>query len=82
MKRRTKAAFDEFLVAEIWQDGMSQEETYNAVEIKKTYFLRSFDCAAAGSNGIPADIAKLIADYPTKLATIRETLTSLLAAQG
>ena len=38
--------------------------------------------AAEGRGEVPADIAKLIADHPAKLAIIRETLTSLLAAQG
>lgn len=38
MKRRTKTAFGEFLVNEIRQAGMSQEEFYNAVGIKKPYF--------------------------------------------
>lgn len=38
--------------------------------------------AAEGRGEVPADIAKLIANHPTKLATIRETLTTLLAAQG
>ncbi|WP_077533472.1 hypothetical protein [Massiliimalia massiliensis] len=38
MKRRTKTDFGEFLVAEIRQAGMSQEEFYNAVGIKKPYF--------------------------------------------
>ena len=38
MKRRTKTAFGEFLVAEIRQAGMSQEEFYIAVGIKKPYF--------------------------------------------
>ena len=38
--------------------------------------------AAEGRGEVPADIAKLIADHPAKLAIIRKTLTSLLAAQG
>lgn len=41
-----------------------------------------YDLAAAGRDEIPADIAKLIADHPTKLAIIRETLTTVLAAEG
>lgn len=38
--------------------------------------------SAEGRGEVPADIAKLIADPPTKLAIIRETLPTLLAAQG
>lgn len=38
--------------------------------------------AAEGRGEVPADIAKLIADHPAKLAIIRETLTTLLASQG
>lgn len=38
--------------------------------------------AAEDRGEVPADIAKLIANHPTKLAIIREPLTTLLAAQG
>ena len=38
VKRREKTAFGEFLVDEIRQTGMSQEEFYHAVGIKKPYF--------------------------------------------
>ena len=38
MKRRTKTAFGEFLAEEIRQAGMTQEEFYTAVGIKKPYF--------------------------------------------
>ena len=38
--------------------------------------------AAAGRSEIPADIAKLITDHPLELDKIRDTLTTLLAAQG
>lgn len=38
MKRRAKTAFGKFLVDEIRQGGMSQEEFYNTVGIKKPYF--------------------------------------------
>ena len=38
MNRRTKTAFGEFLVDEIKQAGISQEEFYTAVGIKKPYF--------------------------------------------
>lgn len=114
MKRRTKTAFGEFLVNEIRQAGMSQEEFYNAVGIKKPYFYdlltaspppidlqnrmltvldettgadnerrnRLYDLAAAGRSEIPADIAKLISAHPLELDKIRETLTTLLTAQG
>ena len=41
-----------------------------------------FNLAAEGRGEVPADIAKLIANHPTKLAIIREPLTTLLAAQG
>lgn len=113
MKKRAKTPFGEFLVDEIKQAGMSQEEFYTAVGIRKPYFYdlltatppptelqnrmltvletatganpdrrtRFYDLAAQSRNEIPADIAKMIADHPAKLAIIRETLTSLLAAQ-
>ena len=38
MKKRQKSAFGEFLVEQIKIAGMSQEEFYNAVGIKKPYF--------------------------------------------
>lgn len=38
--------------------------------------------AAEGRGEVPADIAKLIAEHPLELDKIRETLTTLLAAQG
>ena len=38
MNKRTKTAFGEFLVGEIRQAGLSQEEFYTAVGIKKPYF--------------------------------------------
>ena len=38
MKKRQKSAFGEFLVEQIKASGMSQEEFYNAVGIKKPYF--------------------------------------------
>lgn len=114
MKKRQKSAFGEFLVEQIRAAGMSQEEFYNSVGIKKPYFYdlltaspppvdlqdkmlavldnktgedverrrKLYDLAAAGRDEIPADIAKLIAGHPAKLAIIRETLTTLLAAQG
>lgn len=37
--------------------------------------------AAEGRGEVPADIAKLIADHPEKLAIIREKITTLLVAQ-
>ena len=43
---------------------------------------RLYDLAAEGRREIPADIAKLIKDNPTKLDMIRKTLNELLAAQG
>lgn len=114
MKKRQKSAFGEFLVEQIKASGMSQEEFYNAVGIKKPYFYdlltaspppidlqnrmlsvldnktgedierrrKLYDLAAAGRDEIPADIAKLIAEHPLELDKIRETLTTLLAAQG
>lgn len=51
----------------------------NLDEQQRNEFL---NLAAEGRGEVPADIAKLIADHPAKLAIIRETLTSLLAAQG
>ena len=41
-----------------------------------------YDLAAAGRNEIPADIAKLITGHPLELDKIRDTLTTLLTAQG
>lgn len=38
MKRRAKTPFGEFLVDEIKQTGMSQEEFYTSVGIRKPYF--------------------------------------------
>ena len=38
MKRRQKSAFGEFLVIQIKNANMSQEEFYNSVGIKKPYF--------------------------------------------
>ena len=54
-------------------------ENLNLDEQQRNEFL---NVAAEGRGEVPADIAKLIADHPAKLAIIRETLTSLLAAQG
>ena len=54
-------------------------ENLNLDEQQRNEFL---NLAAEGRGEVPADIAKLIADHPAKLAIIRETLTSLLAAQG
>lgn len=53
-------------------------ENLNLGEQQRNKFL---NLAAEGRGEIPADIAKLITDNPTKLAVIRETLTTLLAAQ-
>ena len=38
MNKRQKTAFGEYLVEQIKEAKMSQEEFYNAVEIKKPYF--------------------------------------------
>ena len=54
-------------------------ENLNLDEQQRNEFL---NLAAEGRSEVPADIAKLIADHPAKLAIIRETLTTLLAAQG
>ena len=54
-------------------------ENLNLDEQQHNEFL---NLAAEGRGEVPADIAKLIADHPAKLAIIRETLTTLLAAQG
>ena len=54
-------------------------ENLNLDEQQRNEFL---NLAAEGRGEVPADIAKLIADHPTKLAIIRETLTTILAAQG
>lgn len=54
-------------------------ENLNLDEQQRNEFL---NLAAEGRGEVPADIAKLIADHPAKLAIIRETLISLLAAQG
>ena len=54
-------------------------ENLNLDEQQRNEFL---NLAAEGRGEIPADIAKLIADHPLELDKIRETLTTLLAAQG
>ena len=54
-------------------------ENLNLDEQQRNEFL---NLAAEGRGEVPADIAKLIADHPEKLALIREKLTTLLAAQG
>ena len=54
-------------------------ENLNLDEQQRNEFL---NLAAEGRGEVPADIAKLIADHPAKLAIIRKTLTTLLAAQG
>ena len=54
-------------------------ENLNLDEQQRNEFL---NLAAEGRGEVPADIAKLIAEHPAKLAIIRETLTTLLAAQG
>ena len=54
-------------------------ENLNLDEQQRNEFL---NLAAEGRGEVPADIAKLIADHPAKLAIIRETLPTLLAAQG
>lgn len=54
-------------------------ENLNLDEQQRNEFL---NLAAEGRGEVPADIAKLIADHPAKLAIIRETLTTLLAAHG
>lgn len=54
-------------------------ENLNLDEQQRNEFL---NLAAEGRGEVPADIAKLIADHPEKLAIIREKLTTLLAAQG
>ena len=54
-------------------------ENLNLDEQQRNEFL---NLAAEGRGEVPADIAKLIAEHPAKLAIIRETLTTLLATQG
>lgn len=54
-------------------------ENLNLDEQQRNEFL---NLAAEGRSEVPADIARLIADHPAKLAIIRKTLTTLLAAQG
>lgn len=56
MNRRTKTAFGEFLVGEIKQAGISQEEFYTAVGIKKPYF---YDLLTASPPPIEIQIACL-----------------------
>ena len=67
------------LALEKWDDKSKMLENLNLDEQQRNEFL---NLAAEGRGEVPADIAKLIADHPAKLAIIRETLTSLLAAQG
>ena len=53
-------------------------ENLNLDEQQRNEFL---NLAAEGRGEVPADIAKLIADHPEKLAIIREKITTLLVAQ-
>lgn len=53
-------------------------ENLNLDEQQRNEFL---NLAAEGRGEVPADITKLIADHPEKLAIIREKLTTLLVAQ-
>ena len=73
MNRRTKTAFGEFLVGEIKQAGISQEEFYTAVGIKKPYF---YDLAAQGRDEIPADITAIIKNHSNDWDQIRAVLTA------
>ena len=54
-------------------------ENLNLEDRQRNEFL---NLAAAGRGEIPADIAKLIAEHPSKLSLIRSTLSTLLASQG
>lgn len=54
-------------------------ENLNLVEQQRNKFL---NLAAEGRGEVPADIAKLIAEHTPELDRIRETLTTLFAAQG
>ena len=59
-----------------------QYKMLDHLEVNEQQRNEFLNLAAEGRGEVPADIAKLIADHPAKLAIIRETLTTLLAAQG
>ena len=80
MNRRTKTAFGEFLVGEIKQAGISQEEFYTAVGIKKPYF---YDLLTASPP--PIEIQnRMLAVLESKAGTDDEHRIKFydLAAQG
>ena len=59
-----------------------QYKMLDHLEVNEQQRNEFLNLAAEGRGEVPADIAKLIADHPEKLALIREKLTTLLAAQG
>lgn len=80
MKRREKTAFGEFLVKEIRNANMSQEEFYNAVGIKKPYF---YDLLTASPPPVDLQNRMLsVLDAKTGADTNRRSSLYDLAAQG
>ena len=80
MKRRQKTEFGEFLVKEIKEANMSQEEFYNAVGIKKPYF---YDLLTSSPPPVDLQIRMLsVLDSKTGEDENRKKTFYNLAAQG
>lgn len=80
MKRRQKTDFGEFLVKEIKDANMSQEEFYNAVGIKKPYF---YDLLTAAPPPVDLQNRMLsVLDATTGMNAERRCTFYDLAAQG
>lgn len=80
MKRRQKTEFGEFLVKEIKNANMSQEEFYNAVGIKKPYF---YDLLTASPPPVDLQNQMLsVLDAKTGTNVERRCTFYNLAAQG
>lgn len=80
MKRRQKTEFGEFLVKEIKEANMSQEEFYNAVGIKKPYF---YDLLTSSPPPVDLQIRMLsVLDSKTGEDESRKKMFYNLAAQG
>lgn len=80
MNKKSKTAFGEFLVDEIRKAGMTQEQFYNAVGIKKPYFYDLLTSAPP-----PTKMQKRmlqILDDATGINLERRTKLFELAAQG
>lgn len=80
MSRRQKTAFGEYLVEQIREAGMSQEEFYNAVGIRKPYF---YDLLTASPP--PSDLQnRMLSVLDTKTGANNERRNKFydLAAEG